>query len=162
MKPTTFLISPVRGIPMSHYQPLVERLEETFDVYWPARDTNQIDKTGLTICQDNLKAMKEADMVHVIWNGKSQGSLFDLGMAFSLGKDIVPLELPSPTSGKSFQNMIIERRNKRPPVQIKPKTKTTIASSHSSTVEVKTHNQEAPNVKPATKKGTKLGGSEDS
>lgn len=31
---------------------------------------------------------------------------FDLGMAFALGKKVIPILLPEATSGKSFQNMI--------------------------------------------------------
>lgn len=34
------------------------------------------------------------------------GSLFDLGMAFALGKPIIYLEMPDQTEGKSFQNMV--------------------------------------------------------
>lgn len=72
----------------------------------PPHDTDQQDDTGLRICRDNLQAIKEADVVHIIWDGKSQGSLFDLGVAFALGKRIIPLELPPATEGKSFQNMV--------------------------------------------------------
>ena len=162
MKTKTFLISPVRGVPASQYQALVERLEENFDVYWPVRDTDQTDRIGLTTCQDNLEAMKKADVVHVIWNGKSQGSLFDLGMAFALDKDIVPLELPSPVSGKSFQGMIIEWTNKRPPIQTskpKPKHKTTVKPYPVETQTDNDSSQEVPDVKPTTKESTKSKGS---
>ena len=106
MKEKTFLICPVRGANLKIQEPIVKELEKDYLVYWPARDTHQNDPIGLVICRENLKAMQEANVVHIIWDGKSQGSLFDLGMAFALGKDIIPLELPSPTSGKSFQNMI--------------------------------------------------------
>ena len=105
-KEKSFLICPVRGANLKIQEPIVKQLENDYQVYWPARDTHQNDPIGLVICRENLKAMQEANMVHVIWDGKSQGSLFDLGMAFALGKNIIPLELPSPTSGKSFQNMI--------------------------------------------------------
>jgi hypothetical protein len=103
----TFLICPVRGEAADTYAKTVEALEaEGYTVHWPPRDTDQNDETGLRICQDNTAAIARADCVHIIWNGTSQGCLFDLGVAFALGKKIIPLELPPPTAGKSFQNMI--------------------------------------------------------
>jgi len=103
----TFLICPVRGVDPESTKRFVEQLEkEGFDVHWPPRDTDQDDDTGLRICKDNLSAIKNAGTVHLVWDGKSQGCLFDLGMAFALGKVVVPLSLPERTTGKSFQNMI--------------------------------------------------------
>ena len=102
-----FLISPVRGVDQAENLDVVTRLEIGGNsVHWPYRDTNQDDDTGLKICQDNLKAIQEADEVHIIWDGKSQGCLFDLGIAFALGKKIVPTSLPAATPGKCFQSMI--------------------------------------------------------
>jgi hypothetical protein len=105
----TFLICPVRGHSHIETEAIVKILEDDgYDVYWPCRDTNQQDEHGLRICEDNKRAIKEADVVHVIWDGKSQGCLFDLGMAFSMNKKIIPISLPERTNGKSFQNMIIK------------------------------------------------------
>lgn len=104
---TTFLISPVRGVDQAQNKATVEMLErQGFKVHWPHRDTNQNDGVGLRICLDNLAAIKESEYVHVIWDGKSHGCLFDAGMAFALGKKIVPLNLPEETDHKSFQNML--------------------------------------------------------
>lgn len=112
-----FLISPVRDVTSESYQlskDYVEKLEaKGITVHWPIRDTNQNDKTGFNICVENCKAIREADEVHIIWDGKSQGSMFDLGIVFCWWsifgtKKIVPVELPLPTEGKSFQNMIME------------------------------------------------------
>ena len=103
----SFLICPVRGKDRDTYATVVAKLEaDGFTVHWPPRDTDQNDPTGLRICRDNAAAITRADVVHVIWNGESQGCLFDLGIAFALGKNIVPLDLPPPTGGKSFQNMM--------------------------------------------------------
>lgn len=103
----SFLIAPVRGLSPDAHAAVVTTLEaKGYRVHWPARDTDQNDPTGLRICSDNLAAIVAADVIHVIWDGKSQGCLFDLGMAFALGKRIVPLSLPELTEGKSFQNMI--------------------------------------------------------
>jgi hypothetical protein len=103
----TFLICPVRGKDPATYAAIVARLEtEGWTVHWPPRDTDQNDPVGLDICTRNRSAIAAADVVHVVWDGQSQGCLFDLGMAFALGKRIVPVELPPATTGKSFQNMV--------------------------------------------------------
>lgn len=105
----TFLICPVRGHEMEETEKIVERLErEGWRVHWPPRDTEQVDDTGYRICQDNKRAILAADAVHIVWDGKSQGCLFDLGMAFALGKKVIPIHLPEPTEGKSFQNMVMK------------------------------------------------------
>lgn len=103
----TFLICPVRGHEAAKWESFVDELKRRgWRVYWPPRDTNQDDPTGLQICRDNCEAIREADAVHVIWDGKSQGVLFDLGIAFALKKKILVIALPEVTEGKSFQNMI--------------------------------------------------------
>lgn len=54
-----------------------------WNIYYPARDTNQVDETGgYRICQDNNSAMRNSKTVSVYWTKKSQGTKFDLGMAF--------------------------------------------------------------------------------
>lgn len=103
----TFLICPVRGVSADETASVVAELEANgYSVHWPHRDTNQEDQIGFRICQDNLNAILNADVVHVVWDGKSQGCLFDLGMCFALGKKIIPVVLPEKTEGKSFQNMV--------------------------------------------------------
>lgn len=105
----TFLICPVRGHDQSETEAIVKRLEaDGWQVYWPPRDTNQDDPTGLRICSDNRKSIENADSVHFIWNGESQGCLFDLGMAFAYGRTVIPISMPEYTDGKSFQNMVRE------------------------------------------------------
>lgn len=102
----TFLICPVRGVDPATQAGTVAELErQGYAVHWPPRDTDQADEIGLRICSDNRAAIEAADVVHLIWDGKSQGGLFDLGMAFALRKRIIPLSLPEPSDGKSFQNM---------------------------------------------------------
>ena len=102
-----FLICPVREHSPEETEETVKDLEaKGFDVHWPHRDTNQDDPTGLSICRENCEAIRNADHIFVVWDGKSTGSLFDLGMAFAMGKPIHVIELPELTEGKSFQNMI--------------------------------------------------------
>ena len=104
----TFLICPVRGVSPEETRDIVKDLESKgWDVHWPHRDTDQLDPTGLRICKDNRSAILASDAVHIVWDGKSQGGLFDLGIAFALNKPIIPISLPDPTSDKSFQNMIM-------------------------------------------------------
>lgn len=104
----TFLIAPVRGQTKDIHQYMVEILEgEGYEVHWPARDTNQ-EGTSLEICKQNREAMRKADVVHFIWDGISQGCLFDLGMAFEMEKPIIVLKTPPLTPEKSFQNLVVE------------------------------------------------------
>lgn len=103
----SFLICPVRGMSPDAHQAAVSELEaQGYTVHWPPRDTDQKDEVGLRICRDNAAAIAAADIVHVIWDGKSQGCLFDLGVAFALNKPIEPIIIPALSEGKSFQNMI--------------------------------------------------------
>lgn len=103
----SFLVSPVRNHSPAAFAAIVQSLEaKGWRVHWPARDTNQDDPTGLNICRENLRAIRQSDVIHVVWDGISQGCLFDLGMAFALGKRIAVLSLPAPTREKSFQNMV--------------------------------------------------------
>jgi len=113
-KTKVFLICPVRnatGYQKQEMASYIENLESKgIDVYYPARDTNQVDDTGYRICKDNLNAIREANEVHIFWDKDSSGSLFDLGMAFALNKPIFiangcDVKL---TDGKSFANMISE------------------------------------------------------
>lgn len=106
-KPKTFLICPVRGGKEALTTEIVKTLEKKFIVYWPPRDTNQ-NNSELNICTNNYKAIQTSDMVHIFWDGESQGCLFDLGIAFTLFKNVIPVCLPKRTIDKSFQNMIID------------------------------------------------------
>ena len=106
-----FLICPVRNISEQDRKDLLltlKKLESEYEVYYPARDTDQNDNTGYRICTDNKNAIMQADIIGVYWDGKSQGGLFDMGMAFALNKPIKVILTPSKTEGKSFQNMLME------------------------------------------------------
>ena len=105
---TAFLICPVRGVDPKETEDIVKKIENngTRKVHWPHRDTNQDDPIGFNICTQNKEAIKSADKVHVVWDEKSQGCLFDLGMAFAMDKKIVIEDIPEETSQKSFQNMM--------------------------------------------------------
>lgn len=77
-------------------------------VHFPPDDAPQDDPTGKAICETHLAAMKAAHAVHVFWDAKSSGSHFDLGMAYALGKLIVPIKQEHPdTDGKSYWKAVI-------------------------------------------------------
>lgn len=111
-----FLICPVRGHDRSESEGAVRALEaDGYKVHWPPRDTKQGgDPKGYRICRDNRAAIEAADVIFIIWDGKSKGCLFDAGMAFMANKPIVCLTLPKATLGKSFQNMMREWERRSP------------------------------------------------
>lgn len=106
-----FIICTVRNASESYLKNLedyVSNLEQSgFNVYAPHRDTNQ-HALGFDICLQNMNAIKEADEVHIFYSSKSQGTHFDMGVAFALNKKIVIVENEPLTEGKSFQRMLVE------------------------------------------------------
>lgn len=107
-----FLACPVRGVSPEYRAGLDAQVgsleQEGHTVYYPPRDTDQADPVGLSICEQNREGIMVADVVYVAWDGNSQGTMFDLGMAFALRKPVYVLTgyMPPMTKGKSFQNMI--------------------------------------------------------
>jgi hypothetical protein len=107
-----FIIQPVRNISEEMKQELVayvtELESEGHEVYLPMKDTDQNDPIGYKICDANKLAIKSCDEVHIAWDGKSQGCLFDLGIAFAFNKRIKTIKnfLPEITGEKSFQKFI--------------------------------------------------------
>lgn len=118
-----FIICPVRDVTEEEKQFIedyVLNLEQKGNkVHWPQRDTNQVDPLGgIRICIDNNKAIWQADEVHVYWNNKSQGSFFDLGMAFAYYqlpdtniKSIRLINKIEVTKNKSFNNVLLWLNN---------------------------------------------------
>ena len=107
-----FAIRPVRGITDEYKEGIEAQIAryraEGHEIYDPLVDTDQVDNTGLRICKDNRKAIEDADAILFMWDGKSQGSLFDLGMAFALRKPVIPVigYVPAMTDHKLYQNMV--------------------------------------------------------
>lgn len=90
-----FIICSVRGV-SDEYRKKLERYVENLEkdgnkVHLPHRDTNQ-EQNGQAICQQNKDAIIWSDEIHIFYDGKSQGALFDLGMAFALNKKIKIIE----------------------------------------------------------------------
>jgi len=53
----------------------------------PAFDSDAPDEIG--ICTQNLEGIKWADEVHIFWDNRSIGTIFDFGMCFALGKKVI-------------------------------------------------------------------------
>lgn len=110
-KPRVFIICSVRGMD-AIYKSRLEKYAQSLEalgciVYFPHRDTNQ-NESGLNICLQNRRAIKWADEVHIFYSGKSQGTHFDLGMAFMSRKKIKVVENEQYGEGKSYPRMIEE------------------------------------------------------
>jgi hypothetical protein len=114
MKYDVFLICPVRNATddqKAWMKGYIEQLEDAgMKVYYPARDTDQNDNIGFRICEDNRSAIFNSKEIHIFWDKDSQGSLFDLGMAFMMNKPLVIVNKIKVvlTDSKSFSNMILE------------------------------------------------------
>lgn len=76
-------------------------------VHLPHRDTNQ-NNSGYLICIENMSAIELSDEVHIFYNSKSQGTHFDMGVAFALNKKIVIVQNEPLAEGKSYQRMLTE------------------------------------------------------
>jgi len=71
------------------------------EVRIPAFDDHEdLDEIG--VCQYNLEIIKWADEVHVFWDQRSVGTVFDFGMCFALNKPI-KIEYLQP---KTFANLM--------------------------------------------------------
>jgi len=106
-----FIICAVRNAD-SEYRKMLENYANELEkqghlVYLPHRDTNQNDK-GINICKQNRKAIEEADQIHVFYNPNSQGTHFDMGMAFAFRKPIKVMENVEYGEGKSYPRMLAE------------------------------------------------------
>jgi hypothetical protein len=86
---------------------LAERLRALgHRAYVPGIQTDQ-DTDELTIASTNRAAMMAADEVRVIWDGTSHGVIFDLGMAFAMGKSI-KLEYVIPKTMRGLMERLSE------------------------------------------------------
>ena len=77
-------------------------------VHYPPRDVNQNDPTGgIQICKAHRAAIEACDEVHILWDGNSKGSHFDLGMAWALRKQVKLVNKNFPdVTGKSYLKVI--------------------------------------------------------
>ena len=106
-----FIICTVRNATEEYVNKLNEYTKsletEGHTVYLPHRDTNQ-SASGLNICNQNSLAISVSDEVHIFYNPDSQGTHFDMGVAFALWKRIKVIESVPYGEGKSFARMLRE------------------------------------------------------
>lgn len=106
-----FIICSVRGADSTYLKKLngyAKYLEDDgHKVHLPPRNTRQ-DAKGIDICKQNMEAIRNADQVHVFYSPDSQGTHFDLGVAFALKKKIIVVESVQYINGKSFSRMLVE------------------------------------------------------
>lgn len=106
-----FIICTVRKATKEYIEKLyeyVDKLEKQgHEVYFPPRDTDQ-NASGFEICKQNCKGIKWAEEIRIFYNPDSQGTHFDMGMAFMENKKIKVIENVEYGEGKSFPRMIKE------------------------------------------------------
>ena len=111
-----FIICSVRGASDKYKEKLekyVTKLEgEGCLVHLPHRDTDQT-APGIEICTKNATAIYNADEVHIFYTSKSQGTHFDMGVAFAYGKLIVVVENETYGKGKGYPRMLKEWENEK-------------------------------------------------
>ena len=112
-----FIICSVRGA-SDEYVTKLERYvlsleQQGYSVHLPHRDTNQKAK-GYDICLENCNAIKNSDEVHVFYSSESQGTHFDMGVAFAFNRKIVVVENEKYGEGKSYPRMLDEWSNRKP------------------------------------------------
>ena len=73
---------------MNKMEEYKKRLEaEGCEVMMPVFDSAP-ELNELGICAANMDMIMYADEVHLLWDGRSIGTVFDLGMCFALGKPL--------------------------------------------------------------------------
>lgn len=78
-----------------------EKLAETgVLIKIPTFDNNTLNE--FEVCDSNRSMIKWADEVHLFWDGRSIGVIFDLGMAFALEKPLKIIHL----NPRNFLNFV--------------------------------------------------------
>jgi len=85
---------------MLRHKEQLEHENKFVRVFMPAFDSSSFDE--LQICLYNNARIKEADEIHVFWDQRSMGTLFDLGICFALSKPIKIIYLEK----KTFANVM--------------------------------------------------------
>ena len=106
-----FIICSVRNATEEYRAKLesyVSELEKSnIEVHLPHRDTNQNVRV-IEICEENANAIRTADEVHIFYSSSSQGTHFDMGVAFAFNKPLVVVENEIYSEGKNYPGMIEE------------------------------------------------------
>lgn len=110
-----YLLSPVTNVTQEEAETIeawvVAREAEGHEVHLPWRDVDQEHLTGWGCCCENLEAMEKADIIDIYWNPtNSPGSIFDLGMAFAMGKQWTLINSVETDNQHSLEQLIKTRR----------------------------------------------------
>ena len=71
------------------------------EVFIPCRDTNQ-KSTENEILETNFSGAKWCDEAHVIWDGTSLGTVFDMGTIYALNKPLKIIKIIPPKQKASY------------------------------------------------------------
>lgn len=74
---------------------------EGHEVMLPTLDSDQTAR-GINLCKANRSMIVWADEVHVFWDQRSTGTIWDMGMAYGLEKPIKIAYLEKETIGKAI------------------------------------------------------------
>jgi len=123
MKKRGFVICTVRGATEEYKKELetfvTQKEDDGWEIHLPHRDTKQ-DARGIDICIENFDAIFSSDKVFVFYNPDSQGTHFDMGVAFAISQLIrngdvfgenIPIEIIKNiefSEGKSYARMLTE------------------------------------------------------
>ena len=106
-----YVIAPVRGATPNFRKRLEQYSsglkKEGYRVYLPHRDTDQR-LSSLEVNKRNREVIELVDEVHVFYDHESQGSHFDLGVAFAFGKPIKVIENQPYGHGNSYAHMLAQ------------------------------------------------------
>jgi len=79
-----------------------------YEVKIPAFDDHK-NFNELEVCRYNLSIIEWADEVHIIWDQRSFGTIFDFGMAFALKKKVVVIYLEKKTFAGVMTSLAFEQ-----------------------------------------------------
>jgi len=79
-----------------------ELKKEGNEVRLPILDNHPANHKEIDICLNNFLHIKWADEVHLFWDQRSIGTMFDFGMVFALRKPLKIIYMES----KTFKNLL--------------------------------------------------------
>lgn len=89
-----YVVCPVRlGISKQATEYVAQLEAEGHKVFYPPRDVDQDDPIGFFICKSERTAIERANRIDILYDARSQGQHFDLGMAFALRKPIKIIDI---------------------------------------------------------------------
>ena len=74
-------------------------------VFLPAFDSRP-DLDSLGICEHNKALIEKADAVHIFWDQRSMGTVFDFGMCFALGIPVKLIYMETKTFKKVMEGYV--------------------------------------------------------